>query len=254
MLVVLVAIMVALFLVVPLIITVPMSFSSAASFQFPPAGYGLAFYKQYFTSPDWTEATCNSLLIATFTTVLTLLVVVPAAMGFVRYRFRARQQANLLVMLPMMMPHVVSALAFYAFLSYLGMNGTKLGMVLAHTALAIPVTFLVIAASMKGFDYNLERAAMSAGAGPWRTFFYVTFPVLRPGILVGALFAFLSSFNEAVVSIFIAGRDASTLPKKMFESIRLDTDPTLAVVSTLLTLSVLICILAYAAVTHRNRK
>jgi putative spermidine/putrescine transport system permease protein len=78
--------------------------------------------------------------------------------------------------------------------------------------------------------------------------------VLRPGILVGALFAFLSSFNEAVVSIFIAGRDASTLPKKMFESIRLDTDPTLAVVSTLLTLSVLICILAYAAVTHRNRK
>jgi putative spermidine/putrescine transport system permease protein len=90
--------------------------------------------------------------------------------------------------------------------------------------LAAPVTFLVISASVKGFDYDLERAAMSSGAGPWRTFWYVTLPVLCPGILVGALFSFLISFNESVVSIFIAGRNASTLPRKMFESIRLDTD------------------------------
>jgi putative spermidine/putrescine transport system permease protein len=108
-----------------------------------------------------------------------------------------------------------------------------------------PVAFLVIAAALKGFDRNLERAAMSAGAGPLRTFFFVTLPVLRPAILIGALFAFLHSFNEAVVAIFIAGRDASTLPKKMFEAIRLESDPVIAVVSTLLTgavlLGVLIC-------------
>ena len=105
-------------------------------------------------------------------------------------------------------------------------------MIIAHSVLSIPVAFLVIAAALKGFDRNLERAAMSAGAGPLRTFLWVTLPVLRPGILVGALFAFLHSFNEAVVAIFIAGRDASTLPKKMFESIRLESDPVIAVVST----------------------
>src|SRR5262249_17843943 len=117
------------------------------------------------------------------------------------------------------------------------------GMIIAHSVLSIPVAFLVIAAALKGFDRNLERAAMSAGAGPLRTFLWVTLPVLRPGILVGALFAFLHSFNEPVVAIFIAGRDASTLPKKMFESIRLESDPVIAVVSTLLTGAVLLGVL-----------
>ncbi len=114
---------------------------------------------------------------------------------------------------------------------------------IAHSVLAVPVAFLVISAALKGFDRNLERAAMSAGAGPLRTFLWVTLPVLRPGILVGALFAFLNSFNEAVVAIFIGGRDAATLPKKMFESIRLESDPVIAVVSTLLTGAVLIGVL-----------
>jgi putative spermidine/putrescine transport system permease protein len=250
---VVISIVAALFLALPLVVTIPMSFSAIPSFQFPPTSYSFRYYQEYFTDPDWIDVTYNSFLIAALTTVLTLAIVIPSAMGIVRYRSRLGKQVNILVMLPMMMPHVVSALAFYSFLSQIGMNGSILGMVLAHTTLAIPVSFLVIAALMKGFDYNLERAAMSSGAGPYRTFFYVTFPVLRPGILVAALFAFLSSFNEAVVSIFIAGRNASTLPKKMFESIRLDTDPTLAVVSTLLTLSVFVCILFYAYVNYRKR-
>ena len=110
----------------------------------------------------------------------------------------------------------------------------------------------MIAAALKGFDRNLERAAMSAGAGPLRTFLWVTLPVLRPGILVGALFAFLHSFNEAVVAIFIAGRDASTLPKKMFESIRLESDPVIAVVSTLLTGAVLLGVLVSLLFRQRN--
>jgi putative spermidine/putrescine transport system permease protein len=144
---------------------------------------------------------------------------------------------------PVIVPAVVSALGYYGFLSVVRLTGTFAGMVIAHTVLSIPIAFLVIAAALKGFDRNLERAAMSAGAGPLRTFFWVTLPVLRPGILVGALFAFLHSFNEAVVAIFIAGRDASTLPKKMFESIRLESDPVIAVVSTLLTGAVLVGVL-----------
>jgi putative spermidine/putrescine transport system permease protein len=225
----------AIFLVAPIAIIVPMSFSKAISFEFPPPGYWTGYYAQYFSSRSWLEATANSFIIAFASMALTLIAALPAAFGFVRYRFRGKGTFNLLLMLPIIVPGVVSALGYYGFLSLGYLVGTYTGMIIAHSVLSIPIAFLVISAALKGFDRNLERAAMSAGAGPLRTFCWVTLPVLRPGILVGALFAFLHSFNEAVVAIFIAGRDASTLPKKMFESIRLESDPVIAVVSTLLT-------------------
>jgi putative spermidine/putrescine transport system permease protein len=227
--------LVAIFLVAPIAIIVPMSFSTAVSFEFPPPGYWIGYYAQYFSSHSWLEATANSFIIAFGSMVVTLALALPAAFGFVRYRFAGKSALNLVMMLPVIVPGVVSALGYYGFLSLGNLVGTHAGMIIAHSMLSIPIAFLVISAALKGFDRNLERAAMSAGAGPLRTFVWVTLPVLRPGILVGALFAFLHSFNEAVVAIFIAGRDASTLPKKMFESIRLESDPVIAVVSTLLT-------------------
>ena len=237
------ACLVALFLLLPIVIVVPMSFSTAISFEFPPPGYSLGYYTKYFTSEEWLEPTLNSLVIALGATALTMLLVVPAAFGYVRYRFRGKTFVNLLMMAPLIVPHVVSALAYYGFLGRARLTGTHFGVILAHGVLAVPVAFLVITATLKGFDRNLERAAMSAGAGPLRTFFHVTLPVLRPGMLVGALFAFLSSFNEAVVVIFIGGREAATLPKKMYESIRLESDPVIAVVSTLLVSAVVLGVL-----------
>ena len=237
------AALVAIFLVAPMAIIVPMSFSKAISFEFPPPGYWTGYYAQYFSNQSWLDATANSFIIAFGSMIFTLLVALPASFGFVRYQFRGKGALNLLMMVPIIIPAVVSALGYYGFLSLVRLVGTHAGMIIAHSVLSIPVAFLVIAAALKGFDRNLERAAMSAGAGPLRTFFWVTLPVLRPGILVGALFAFLHSFNEAVVAIFIAGRDASTLPKKMFESIRLKSDPVIAVVSTLLTGAVLVGVL-----------
>ena len=237
------AALVALFLLLPIAIVVPMSFSTAISFEFPPPGYSLGYYAKYFTSEEWLEPTLNSLVIALGATTLTMLLVVPAAFGYVRYRFPGKAFVNLLMMAPLIVPHVVSALAYYGFLGRARLTGTHLGVIVAHGVLAVPVAFLVVTATLKGFDRNLERAAMSAGAGPFRTFFHVTLPVLRPGMLVGALFAFLSSFNEAVVVIFIGGRQAATLPKKMYESIRLESDPVIAVVSTLLVSAVMLGVL-----------
>jgi len=237
------AVVVAIFLVAPLAIIVPMSFSTAISFEFPPPGYWTGYYARYLSDRSWLDATANSFIIACGSMILTLIVAVPAAFGFVRYRFRGKGAINLVMMAPLIVPHVVTALGYYGFLSLAALTGTRAGMIIAHTVLSIPVAFLVVSAALKGFDRNLERAAMNAGAGPLRTFFAVTLPVLRPGILVGALFAFLQSFNEAVVAIFIAGRDAATLPKKMFESIRLESDPVIAVVSTLLTGAILIGVL-----------
>ena len=242
----------ALFLVAPILIVVPMSFSTAISFAFPPPGYWLGYYAKYFTSEEWLEPTLNSVIIALGATALTMLLVVPAAFGYVRYRFRGKSLVNLLIMAPLIVPHVVSALAYYGFLGRAKLAGTLVGVIVAHGMLAVPVAFLVISATLKGFDQNLERAAMSSGAGPLRTFVYVTLPVLRPGMLVGALFAFLSSFNEAVVAIFIGGRGAVTLPKKMYESIRLESDPIIAVVSTLLVSAVVLGVLISMFLRRRS--
>ena len=246
-----VASLVALFLIAPMAIIVPMSFSTAISFEFPPPGYWLGYYVRYFHSDAWLAATANSFIIALGAMVLTMLVALPAAFGYVRYRFRGKSAMNLIVMLPLIVPGVVSALGYYGFLSRIHLVGTRAGMIMAHSVLSIPVAFLVISAALKGFDRNLERAAMNAGAGPLRTFIFVTLPVLRPGILVSALFAFLHSFNEAVVALFIAGRDASTLPKKMFESIRLESDPVIAVVATLLTGAVFFGVLVSVFIRRR---
>ncbi|HXJ77213.1 MAG TPA: ABC transporter permease [Candidatus Methylomirabilis sp.] len=243
--------LVALFLLLPIAIVVPMSFSTAISFEFPPPGYSLGYYAKYFTSEEWLEPTLNSFVIALGAAALTMLLVVPAAFGYVRYRFRGRAFVNLLMMAPLIVPHVVSGLAYYGFLGRARLAGTHLGVIVAHGVLAVPVAFLVITATLKGFDRNLERAAMSAGAGPLRTFFHVTLPVLRSGMLVGALFAFLFSFNEAVVVIFIGGRQAATLPKKMYESIRLESDPVIAVVSTLLISAVVVGVLVSAFLRRR---
>ena len=229
-----VAVVVAAFLVAPVLVVVPMSFSTAVSFEFPPPGYGVGYYRQYFTDPRWLLPTANSFVIAGATTIVTLVLAIPAAFAMARHRFRGKTAANLLLTAPLVIPLVVSAVAYYGFFARLGLAGTRSGMVLAHTALSLPVALLCVAAGLKGFDRNLERAAMSAGAGPFRTFWWVTLPVLRPAILVGGLFAFLHSFDETVVALFIAGRDATTLPKKMFESVRLEADPVISVVSTLL--------------------
>lgn len=233
------AVLVALFLIAPILIIIPMSFSTAISFQFPPPGYSLGYYRAFFSSHDWLDPTFNSFVIAVISMVFTMLLVVPASFAYVRHRFVGKSLFNLLLMSPLIVPHVVAALAYYGYLAAFRLNGTILGVVLAHGVLAVPVAFLVVCATLKGFDRNLERAAMSAGAGPLRTFFWVTLPVLRPGMSVAALFAFLASFNEAVVSVFIAGRNAATLPKKMYESVRLESDPVIAVVSSLLISAVL---------------
>ncbi|MCK9907735.1 ABC transporter permease [Microbacteriaceae bacterium K1510] len=237
------AVIVAAFLIAPLFIVVPMSFSTSASFAFPPPGYSLGYYRAFFENETWLASVSNSLIIATVTTLFTLTLTVPAAIGFVRFRFRGASLFNLIVMAPLITPHIMAALAYYNFLAKLGILGTHLGVIIAHTVLTVPICFLCVCAALKGFDTNLERAAMSMGAGPFKTFRLITFPLLRPGLLVGALFTFLYSFEEPVVALFISGRAASTMPKKMFESIQLDADPIIAVVSTLLFASAALAIL-----------
>lgn len=231
---------VVVFIAAPLIIVVPMSFSDARSLQFPPPGYWLGYYAAYFTDMNWLRPTWNSILIATATTVLTMVLVVPATFALVRHRFRGKSVADLMMLMPLAVPHIVMAVGYYSFFGNIGIVHTHLGVILAHTCLSVPIAFLVLSANLKGFDRTLERAAQSLGASPTRTFIHVTLPILRPGLIISALFAFIQSFDETVVAIFISGRGAETLPRKMFDSIRQEADPVIAVISTLLFVVVLI--------------
>jgi putative spermidine/putrescine transport system permease protein len=239
-------IFVVVFIAAPLVIVVPMSFSDARSLQFPPPGYGFTYYQAFFSDMRWLRPTLNSIVIATATMVLTMTLVVPATFALVRHRFVGKSIADLMMLMPLAVPHIVMAVGYYSFLGELRLVHTHLGVVLAHTCLSAPIAFLVLSANLKGFDRTLERAAQSLGASPTKTFIHVTLPILRPGIIISALFAFIQSFDETVVAIFISGRNAETLPRKMFDSIRQETDPVIAVVSTLLFVAVLVALLAPA--------
>ncbi|MGI3165403.1 ABC transporter permease [Pseudooceanicola sp. 200-1SW] len=229
-----IGIAVVVFIAAPLVIVVPMSFSTAASLQFPPPGWGWQYYQAYFTDPSWLRPTWNSVFIAAMNTLLTMALVVPATFALVRHKFWGKSAANLMMMMPMAVPHIVMAIGYYSYFGELKLVHSKLGVILAHTCLSVPITFLVLSANLKGFDRTLERAARSLGATPRQVFMHITLPILRPGLLISALFAFIQSFDETVVAIFISGRNAETLPRKMFDSIREEADPVIAVISTLL--------------------
>ena len=246
---------VIIFIAAPLLIVVPMSFSTSRSLQFPPPGLWLGYYEAYFSDMSWLRPTWNSIVIASAVTVLTMVLVIPATFALVRHRFRGKSIADLMMLMPLAVPHIVMAVGYYSYLGQMGLVHTHLGVILAHTCLSVPIAFLVLSANLKGFDHTLERAAMSLGASPTRTFIHVTLPILRPGIIISALFAFVQSFDETVVAIFISGRGAETLPRRMFDSIRQEADPVIAVISTLLFVLVLVGLTApviYASISRRR--
>jgi putative spermidine/putrescine transport system permease protein len=231
---------VAIFVIAPIGIVVPMSLSSSPSLEFPPPGYWFGHYRAFFRDVTWTGPMINSIVTAIGTTILTMLVVTPAAFAMVRHRFRGRSFLNLLLLTPLVVPHIVMAVGYYSYFARLGLMQTYTGVILAHTALNAPLVFLTVSAALKGYDRNLERAAQSLGAPPIIAMLTVTVPVLRPAFIVAALLSFVHSFDETTVALFISGRDVATLPKRMFDAIRLNPDPVLAVASTLLFAMVLV--------------
>lgn len=223
-----------IFIAIPVVIVVVMSFGTDSSFRFPPRNFSFGSYGRYFTEARWLYPTLNSVIIALGTTVLTMVLTIPAALAFARESFAVRSLVRAMIMMPLTVPHIVMALAYFSFFGSIGILATHVGVIIAHTCISIPIAFLIITANLKGFDWTLVRASRSLGATPTATFFNVILPVLRPGFLIASLFAFINSFDETVIAIFVSGRAASTLPRRMFESVRQESDPVVAVVSTLL--------------------
>lgn len=227
-------VLVAFLLVAPVLVVIPMAFTSARTFQFPPPGFSTQWFRQLFSDPDWTESFVLSFQVALVVVVLATTLGTLGAFALVRGRGRWRGPVSAFLMAPMIVPGVVIAIGvYYVFLKW-HLAGSFGGYVIAHTALAIPMVVIPVRASLQGFDRQLERAAASLGAGPVVTFFRVTLPLLAPGILTGALFAFLVSWDEAIVSLFLASPFARTLPVQLYQSVTSSLTPTIAAASTLI--------------------
>jgi putative spermidine/putrescine transport system permease protein len=223
-----------LYLLAPTLVIVPMSFTEARILSFPPQGFTLQWYEKMVTDRQWSTGIVNSLQVATLTTVLATVLGTLAALGLSRGRFYGRSLVNALVLSPLIVPVVVIAIGMFGLFVQWRLAGSLPGLVLAHTALALPFVMVAVSASLRTMDRNLELAAANLGANPRRTFFNITFPIILPGVVTGAIFAFITSWDEIVVAIFMTSARFRTLPVEMWEQVRQAVDPTVAAVSTTL--------------------
>lgn len=222
------------YLIFPVFVVVPVSFSSARFLQFPPPGLSVQWYQKYFDRRDWVDATFLSLRIGVLTALLATVLGTAASIALVRGRFRGQNAINAFIVSPLIIPSIIVAIGVYFFYARLQIVGNWWALVLAHTALAVPFVVINVSATLFGFDERLEFAAMNLGATRLQTFFKITLPIIQPGVLAGALFAFITSFDELIVALFISGTSAVTLPRKMWDGLRQEIDPTIAAVSSLM--------------------
>jgi putative spermidine/putrescine transport system permease protein len=200
--------------------------------QFPPPGLSWQWYERYFDDPQWVDATVRSLYIGVATAILALALGVPLAFSLVRTKFIGRVLVDRVALAPLIVPTIILSVSLYGLFSKLKLIGEWYGLVIAHTVLALPFVVLVMSAGLRDFDRGLEQAAEGLGASRVRTLLRVTLPLLRPSLVSAGLLAFISSFDELVVALFLAGPNM-TLPKKMFDNILMEIDPTIAAVSVM---------------------
>jgi mannopine transport system permease protein len=231
-----VASLILIFLAVPTVIVIPVSLSPTEYLDFPPKSLTLHWYYEFFTDPKWVAATLLSLRIGLVVTVVATIVGTLAALAIVRGLRGGGAWVNALVTAPMVIPTIVYAIAILLFFARLHIDGTFIGFVIAHSALATPYVVLIVSAALYRFDASMELAAQSLGASSLMAIWYVTLPSIRSALATGAVFAFLTSFDDATVSFFLANLTQVTLPRKMFENLQFFISPVLAVVATLLTI------------------
>ena len=220
------------FLMLPLVVVFPISLSSAPYMQFPPPGFSTQWYDHYLEDPQWIDATVRSLYVGGATAVLALALGVPLAFSLARGRFAGRIVVDRLALAPLIVPTIILSVGLYGLFAKLKLIGEWYGLVVAHTVLALPFVVLVMVAGLRDFDRALEQAAEGLGASRRQTLLRVTLPLLRPSLVSAGLLAFISSFDELVVALFLAGPNM-TLPKKMFDNILMEIDPTIAAVSVM---------------------
>lgn len=235
-----------LFLMLPVLAVIPLSFNAEPFLSYPLAGVSLRWYEAVLTSPQWMGALRSSLIVGAATVLIATPLGTLAAFGLVRRKMPGAHLLMGLLLLPMALPVVVVALALYMFLTRIGLANSYAGLIISHVVLATPFVLVTVTASLAGFDFTQIRAAASLGARPLRVFFLVTLPQIAPGVATGAIFAFITSWDEVVVALFVAGPGQRTLPRQMFAGLREQLDPSIMVVATIMiVISVLLVALGF---------
>lgn len=234
-----------IYLLIPNLVIVPLSFSAQEYLSFPPAGFSVKWYHRLAGNPDWIDAAANSLIIGVPTAFLSMVLGTLAALSVVRGNLPCAGLAASMVVAPMMLPHVILAIGLYPVMLEVGLLRSHAAAIIAHTVVGLPLVFVTVMASLRGTDGRLELAAMTLGATPWQTFWKVTFPLVFPGIAVGGILAFASSFDELMLSLFLTGASTRTLPRLLWEQMADFLTPVIAAAATLIVgFSMLLLLLA----------
>ncbi len=248
-----------LFLVAPILVIVPLSFNAEPYFTFTEGmlrldadAYSMRWYRQIVENEVWTRALVNSLIIGVASTALATALGTLAAMGLSSPAMPGRRLAMGLLISPMVTPVIIAAAGMFFFYSNLGLAQTHLGLILAHAALGTPFVVITVTATLSAFDTNLARAAASLGAGPVRIFRQVQLPLIAPGVISGALFAFATSFDEVVVVLFMAAIEQRTIPRQMWAGIREQISPTILAVATFLIVFAVLLLFAVEWMRRRS--
>jgi len=250
--------LVLLFLILPILVIVPLSFNAEPFFSFTegmlklqPEAYSLRWYSAVFNDAGWLLSIKNSFFIGIFSTLIATALGTCAAVGLARDEMPARRLITALLLSPMIVPLIITAAGMFFFYANIGLSGNFLGLILAHAVLGTPFVIITVTATLVGFDYALVRAALSLGARPLRIFFDVILPLIRPGVISGALFAFITSFDEVVVILFMAGPSQRTIPRQMFSGLREQINPSILSVATLLILMSVILLVTLELLRRR---
>ena len=249
------------FLIFPLLVITPLSFNAVPFFTFTkemlafdPAGYSLVWYEEFFTSLNWQGAIRNSVIIAFFSTIIATFLGTLASLGLSRPNMPYRTLLMSLLISPMIVPLIIAAAGMFFFYSRLGLQGTHLGVILAHAVLGTPFVVITVTATLSGFDNDLIRASQSLGASPTTTFFKVIVPLITPGVISGALFAFVTSFDEVVVVLFVGSYRQRTIPWQMFSGIREQISPTILAAATLFIIVTIALLTALELLRRRTER
>jgi len=239
------------FLMLPILAVVPASFNHASFIKFPPDRLSARWYDAFLRDSEWYSALFASAQVALSTTALSLVIGTLAALGLARTSARWHAALHALIISPMIVPVIMTSVALYNVLRPLGLHGTLAGLTLGHTLLALPFVVVNVGLALRAIEPNCLRAAEGLGAGPMEVFRSITLPQIVPGLAGGAAFAFITSFDEVVISIFIAGAQTKTLPVKMWEVIRTEFTPVTAVASTIL---IVVTLLLFAVAKIMSRR
>jgi putative spermidine/putrescine transport system permease protein len=252
---------VLLFLILPILVIIPLSFNSEPFFsftqgmlRFDPDAYSLKWYEAVFNSANWLLAIRNSFFIGILATLIATVLGTLAAVGLSSESMPLRRSITALLLSPMIVPLIIVAAGMFFFYTRFNLVGTYAGLIIAHAALGVPFVIITVTATLTGFDRSLYQAALSMGASPIKAFRDVVIPLIRPGVISGALFAFVTSFDEVVLVLFLAGPEQRTIPRQMFSGLREQINPSILAVATLLILISIVLLATLELLRRRSER